>query len=395
MSAAIHVVIMAGGTGGHIFPALAVARELQTRGVGVSWLGTRHGLESRLVPEAGIDIDWLDVRGLRGNGVLGWLVAPWRVSKSVLQAIAVLRRRGAGCVLGMGGFAAGPGGVAAWLLRRPVVIHEQNSVAGLTNRLLSRLATRVLQGFPNTFKQLSPAAQYCGNPVRADIAALPDPDDRFAGRKGPLRLLVLGGSQGAKVINEVVVKAVSTMGHTAGKGPEVRHQTGERNLDATLAAYQEAGIDAASKAGSSVQVSAFIGDMAEAYGWADLVVCRAGALTIAELAAAGVGSVLVPYPYAVDDHQTHNAALLADAGAGVLKQEPDLDSDWLTTQISEWDDKRDALLTMARVARDQARPRATADVADALLATLGLNGTREGLPSATRRSQADTGGMER
>ena len=358
-----HVVIMAGGTGGHVFPALAVAGELRARGVSVSWLGTRRGLESRLVPAAGIDIDWLDIRGLRGNGALGWLLAPWRISKAVMQAASALRHRSADAVLGMGGFAAGPGGLAAWLLRRPVIIHEQNSVAGLTNRLLARIASRVLQGFPNTFPDSNKTA-YCGNPVRPDIAALPQPKDRFSGRKGPLRLLVLGGSQGARVINQTIVEAMAML--DPAQRPMLRHQAGERHLADTLALYQQAGIEVA----DDTQVSAFIDDMAEAYGWADLVVCRAGALTIAELAATGVGSLLVPYPYAVDDHQTGNAALLVDANAALLKQESDLQADWLAATLTDLAADRSQLLAMATAARSQARPDATAAVADTIIAAL-------------------------
>jgi len=358
-----HVVIMAGGTGGHVFPALAVAGELRARGVSVSWLGTRRGLESRLVPAAGIDIDWLDIRGLRGNGPLGWLLAPWRISHAVIQAWSALRARGADAVLGMGGFAAGPGGLAAWLLRRPLLIHEQNSVAGLTNRLLARIASTVMEGFPGTFEQRT-SAEYCGNPVRPDIAALPHPEQRFSGRNGPLRLLVLGGSQGARVINRVVVDAMA--GLTPQQRPLLRHQAGERHLSDTLQGYAEAGI----AIDEQTRVSAFIDDMAAAYAWADLVVCRAGALTIAELAATGVAAVLVPYPYAVDDHQTHNAALLVDAGAGVLKQEQGLDAAWLCDYLGQLDGDRKRLLTMACAARGQARPDAAAVVATRILTAM-------------------------
>ena len=357
-----HVVIMAGGTGGHVFPALAVAGELRARGISVSWLGTRRGLESRLVPAAGIEIDWLAIRGLRGNGLLGWLLAPWRICRAVVQAGAVLRRRSADAVLGMGGFAAGPGGLAAWLLRCPVIIHEQNSVAGLTNRLLSRIATRVLQGFPKTFAA-NARTTWCGNPVRADITALPQPEDRFSGRTGPLRLLVLGGSQGARVINKTIVAALQQM--VPAQRPQVRHQSGARNLDDTLALYRRAGVDG--------EVSAFIDDMADAYGWADLVVCRAGALTIAELAATGVGSILVPYPFAVDDHQTGNALLLANADAALLRQESELQADWLADMLSTLGKDRNRLLTMANAARGQARSDATGSVADAIIAALPAN----------------------
>ena len=367
-----HVVIMAGGTGGHVFPALAVAGELRQRGFTVSWLGTRRGLESKLVPAAGIDIDWLDVRGLRGNGMLGWLLAPWRITHAVIQAWSALRARGADAVLGMGGFAAGPGGLAAWLLRRPLVIHEQNSVAGLTNRLLSRIATTVLEGFPNTFTDTT-GARYCGNPVRQDIAALPQQEQRFSGRTGPLRLLVLGGSQGARVINQVTVDALAAL--PAAQRPRVLHQAGERHYDDCLASYTAAGIDTGidtgNDTGGDIQLRPFIDDMAAAYAWADLVLCRAGALTIAELAATGVASVLVPYPYAVDDHQTHNAALLVNADAAVLMQEQDLRPQWLSTYLRDLSDDRATLLRMAAAARAQAKPRATAEVADYIIASMG------------------------
>jgi UDP-N-acetylglucosamine--N-acetylmuramyl-(pentapeptide) pyrophosphoryl-undecaprenol N-acetylglucosamine transferase len=296
---ATRVLIVAGGTGGHVFPALAVASALRERGVEVTWLGTRRGMEAKRVPEAGFPLDWVEVRGLRGKGVVGWLLAPFRLLRALIQALAVMRRRAPDVVLGMGGFVSGPGGLAARLSGRPLVIHEQNAIPGLTNRLLSRLAGRVLVGFPGTFPGRE---RHTGNPVRAAIARLPEPAARLAGRSGPMRLLVLGGSQGALGLNRVVPEALAELSPEAR--PEVWHQAGERHVALAQEEYGQAGVEG--------RVVAFIDDMSVAYAWADLVLCRAGALTIAELAAAGVGALLVPYPHAVDDHQSANAAFLAD-----------------------------------------------------------------------------------
>jgi UDP-N-acetylglucosamine--N-acetylmuramyl-(pentapeptide) pyrophosphoryl-undecaprenol N-acetylglucosamine transferase len=347
------VVITAGGTGGHVYPALAVARALIEIGVPVVWLGTRRGLESRIVPEAGIPIEWLSVGGLRGKGLLGWLPAPWRVLRAVVQAVGVLRRLRPRLVLGMGGFAAGPGGLAAWLLRRPLVIHEQNAIAGLTNRVLSRLAARVLEGFPHTF----PAGRHAvptGNPVRAEIAALPAPEQRLAARAegARLRLLVLGGSQGALALNECLPTALAAL--EAARRPEVWHQAGGGRDGDCREDYAARGVEA--------RVEPFIEDMAAAYAWADLVVCRAGALTIAELTAAGLPSVLVPYPHAVDDHQTANARYLSEAGAALLLAQTELDPTPLSALLGELASDRERLLDMARAARRLARPQATAEV---------------------------------
>ena len=348
MSAA--VVIMAGGTGGHVFPALAVAERLRARGIAVSWLGTRRGIEADLVPRAGFEIDWISVGGLRGKGLLGWLLAPLKLALALGQALAALRRRRPDAVLGLGGFASGPGGVAARLLALPLVIHEQNAVAGLTNRLLARIANRVLEAFPGTF----PAARGAvatGNPVRAEIAALPNPEVRLAGRDGALRLLVLGGSQGAGALNALVPAAAARLpGRLA-----IRHQCGRAGFDATQAAYAAGGIAA--------EVLPFIDDMAAAYAWADLVLCRAGALTVAEVAAAGVGALLVPFPHAVDDHQTRNAGYLVERGAGRLLPQAGLDAERLAADLAALAEDRAGLLAMARAARAAARPDATALVA--------------------------------
>lgn len=340
------VMILAGGTGGHVYPALAVAQWLRRAGVPVVWMGTRKGLEARVVPEAGIPIDWLSVSGLRGKGVLAWLLAPLRLNIAITQALGIMLRRRPRAVLGMGGFVAGPGGLVAFLLARPLVIHEQNAIAGLTNRLLAPLCERLLEGFPGTFS--SAKAQCTGNPVREDIAALAPPGQRMAGRGARLRLLVLGGSLGAKALNEVVPQAVRRLPEP--QRPEVRHQAGRLHLEDTLRAYAEAGVQG--------QVQAYMEDMAAHYAWADLVLCRAGAITVAELAAAGVGAILVPYPHAVDDHQRANARFLSEAGAAVLVDQSELSAGRLGRLLGDLGGDRERLLAMARAARDQARPEA-------------------------------------
>ncbi len=355
------ILIMAGGTGGHIFPALAVARELMAQGVSVSWLGTPRGLEAELVPKAGIDIDWVNIAGLRGKGLLGWLAAPWRVSKAVLQAMAIMRRRRPDAVLGMGGFVTGPGGLAAWLLRKPLLVHEQNSIPGMTNRFLARLAQRVMTAFPVDFKT-SGRVLDAGNPIREELTRLPEPAERLAGHQGSLRLLVLGGSLGALALNQAVPRALAMF--APGQRPEVWHQTGGRHLDNAREAYAEADVEA--------RVAPFIDDMAEAYGWADVVVCRAGALTVSELAAVGVAAILVPFPFAVDDHQTTNARYLVERGAGVLMPQDELTAESLYHALARLEQNRQLVLDMATAARQLARPRATRDVAQQCLEVAGV-----------------------
>lgn len=347
------VMILAGGTGGHIFPGLAVAACLQRRGVPVVWLGSRHGLETRLVPAAGIELTRIEVRGLRGKGLFGWLAAPWRLTRALLQALRAVHRARPRAVLSLGGYAAGPGGVAAWLLRHWLVVHEQNRIPGLTNRLLARLARRVVTGFPDSFPGWA-NAHHCGNPVREDVAALPDPDERAVGQRGRLRLLVLGGSQGARALNERLPQALGTMAEASR--PWVRHQAGRDRATVTAGAYGRAGV-------KDSEVTAFIEDMAEAYAWADLVVARAGALTVAELAAAGIGSILVPFPYAVDDHQARNAAFLVDAGAAEMRREEALEPQELAALLASLDRDRDQVQAMARNARALAMPAAADCVA--------------------------------
>jgi UDP-N-acetylglucosamine--N-acetylmuramyl-(pentapeptide) pyrophosphoryl-undecaprenol N-acetylglucosamine transferase len=347
------VMIMAGGTGGHVFPALAVAEELKQRQVDVVWMGTEKGIEARLVPDAGIPLSFITVSGLRGNGALGWFLAPFRVLKAVWQARTLLRESQPDVVLGLGGFASGPGGVASWLMKKPLLIHEQNAIPGLTNKLLARLANRVLTGFPNSFDDKF-EAEWVGNPVRKQIEDLPMPHLRQSEKQGPLKLLVLGGSLGARSLNTVLPAAIQQLEDT--KRPEVRHQCGSRHSADCRQAYAEAGVEA--------EVLEFIDDMAAAYAWADLVICRAGALTVAELAAAGVASILVPYPHAVDDHQTHNAAMLVEEGAAELLADSALEAGQLAQMIMRFDNDREGLLTMANAARHVAKIGTAGYIAD-------------------------------
>jgi UDP-N-acetylglucosamine--N-acetylmuramyl-(pentapeptide) pyrophosphoryl-undecaprenol N-acetylglucosamine transferase len=353
------VLIMAGGTGGHVFPALALARLLRAASREVIWLGTRRGLEARVVPAENIPVEWLSVGGLRGKGLATLLMAPWQLLRALWQALSVMRRHRPAVVVGMGGFVTGPGGLAAWMCRRPLLIHEQNAIAGYSNRCLAPLAREVLTAFPSAFPNLR-KARLIGNPVRRDIAELPPPAQRFAGREGAIRLLVVGGSLGAMRLNNTVPRALALLaGAGTAPGFVVRHQTGDKHLDATRAVYAESGITA--------EVSAFITDMAEALAWADLVICRAGALAIAELAAAGVAALLVPYPHAVDDHQTHNARFLVEAGAGRLLPDATLTPEVLVGELRALCADRTVLLAMAEAARRVARPAAAQQLLDACL----------------------------
>ena len=347
--------IMAGGTGGHVFPALALARELRARSWQVVWLGTRRGLEARQVPLEQIPLEWLSVGGLRGKGTWIWFTAPLKLARALAQALAVIRRRRPTLVVGLGGFVAGPGGLAAWLLRKPLLIHEQNAVAGFTNRCLSHLAARVLVAFPGSFAP-AVAAEVVGNPVRREITQLPPPAERFAQRQGPVRVLVLGGSQGAARLNAVVPFALARA-QAQQVIFEVRHQSGERWLEPAQRSYAEAAVAA--------RLQPFVDDMAEAYGWADVVICRAGALTVSELAAAGVGSILVPFPAATDDHQTRNAEVLVSVGAAVMIAERELTAERLAQEMIRLCAGRGKLLSMAERARALAKPRAAEQLADA------------------------------
>ncbi|HEY5624743.1 MAG TPA: undecaprenyldiphospho-muramoylpentapeptide beta-N-acetylglucosaminyltransferase [Gammaproteobacteria bacterium] len=350
------IMILAGGTGGHVFPGLAVANALRERSQPVVWMGTRAGLEARLVPEAGIDVEWISVTGVRGRGLFAWVAAPFKILIAIAQALAVLRRRRPEAVLGLGGFVSGPGGIAAWLTRRPLLIHEQNAVAGTTNRILARFANRVFAAFPGSFPG-DLDVELVGNPVRSSILAIPVPAERFAARRGrPVRILVIGGSQGARVLNERVPGALALLDERFAV--EIWHQAG-RGLDAARAAYAEVGRD--------VRLEAFIDEIAAAYSWADLVICRAGALTVSELAAAGVGAVLIPFPYAIDDHQLKNALSFAQGGAGIVIPESEFDTQRLALELTRLLEDHDALLRLAENARAQAKPRATEIIADACL----------------------------
>ena len=350
MSANPTIMMMAGGTGGHIFPALAVAAVLEARGWKIVWLGSPSGMEARLVPQHGYTMAWVSMSGVRGKGLLRVAMLPLHLLIAFWQAARGILAHRPQVVLGMGGYISFPGGMMAALFNTPLVIHEQNSVAGLANRVLAKLADRVLAGFPAAFAD--GRGVWTGNPVRADIAALPEPAQRYAGRSGPLRLTVIGGSLGAQALNSTVPQALALI--PPGARPQVTHQSGERHLAAVEQQYREAGVEAT--------LLPFIDNMAAQYGEADLVICRAGASTIAELAAAGVASVLVPFPHAVDDHQTHNARFLAERGAAVLIPQHELTAQKLAEFLQTIN--RGGLLEMANKARSVAKPDATQTVAE-------------------------------
>ncbi|HMM75407.1 MAG TPA: undecaprenyldiphospho-muramoylpentapeptide beta-N-acetylglucosaminyltransferase [Gammaproteobacteria bacterium] len=355
------VMILAGGTGGHIYPALAVAEHLRAEGVSLSWLGSAQGMEASIVPRHDIPFRTVKVAGLRGKGLLGWLCAPFMIVKATLQAMHVLREVEPGVVLGMGGFVSGPGGLAAWLCRRPLVIHEQNAIPGLTNRLLAKIATRILEAYPHSFVP-AVRARCTGNPVRRAIAAIAPPASRVHDA-GPARVLVVGGSLGARSLNTWVPRAVAGL---AGIAVEIWHQTGRAAVDDTAALYRSLGLAA--------RVVPFIDDMPAAYAWADLVICRAGAMTVAELAAAGCASVLVPYPHAVDDHQTANARYLAEAGAAEVVADAALAGGALAPLLQRLLSDRRQLLDMATRARAAGRPAAATAVATQCMELLDVQG---------------------
>lgn len=350
------VLIMAGGTGGHVYPGLAVARALQQNGIEVVWLGTRKGLEARVVPQAGIELEYISISGIKGRGLWHWLLAPFRASWAMIQALRILQRRRPSMVLSMGGFVAGPGGLMAWLLQRPLVIHEQNAVPGLTNRLLSVFARRILTGFPGVFGRF-PKTLHTGNPIREAIRLMPDPEQRLASHKGPLRILVVGGSQGARRLNQVIADVMHLWRDETS--PEVWHQCGQRLLDETEHRYGKRLL-----ASDRVRLVPFIEQMEEAYEWADLVLCRAGAMTVSELACAGMASILVPYPHAADDHQTANANYLAERDAAVLIPEDQLTVERLHEVLHELEQNRDVIEQMSIHARACAMPDATDTVSE-------------------------------
>ena len=350
------VLIMAGGTGGHVYPALAVAGYLRQHDVTVTWLGTVNGIESRLVPEYGYSLIRISVSGLRGKGVRRLLSAPFMVLAALFRALVIIRQIKPDAVLGMGGFVSGPGGLAAWLAGVPLYIHEQNSIAGLTNRLLAPFAKIIMEGFPHTFK---PAAKVrsTGNPVREDLVNTAEPEQRLKDRDNScLRLLVIGGSQGARVFNEIIP---ATLRRLNGKIKlEIWHQTGERNYSVAEQNY------APVKSLYQIRIDPYINDMAEAYAWADIVLCRAGALTLAEICAVGIASILVPFPFAVDDHQTANAKFLSEHECAVLLPETELEEGKLGEVLGGFLNTREKLVQMAKAARQLARVNAARDVAD-------------------------------
>ena len=348
------VLIMAGGTGGHIFPGLAVADVLRQRQIPVRWLGAEGGMETSTVLRADIELDVVAISGLRGKGLMRWLRMPLMLLKAVWQARRHLEANRPGCAVSFGGYAAAPGGIAAWTKGIPLVVHEQNRVPGMTNKLLARFSRKILQGFPGTFPAKT-AAVDSGNPVRRDVAALMEPQIRMAGRNGPVRILITGGSQGAQVLNRTVPGALKML--PSDIEIEVRHQAGENRVDEAQSAYKDIGVLA--------DIQPFINDMAKAYAWSDLVICRSGALTVAELAAAGVASVLVPFALAVDDHQTRNAEYLSFADAAVILPQSSLDAQTLAAVLAPLLSDRQKLLAMAVSARQQALPNAAEKVVDA------------------------------
>jgi len=340
------LLVMAGGTGGHVFPGLAVADLLKSRGWNIVWMGNPDSMEARLVPSRGYEMALVRFAALRGKGLLRKLLLPINLVSGLWQAWREIRRIRPDVVLGMGGYISFPGGMMASLLGCPLVIHEQNSIAGLANRVLAKVASRIVCGFPNAL----PKGEWVGNPVRPEIAQMSAPEERFADRLPPLRLLVLGGSLGAAAINEIVPKGLSLL--AAEERPMVVHQAGEKHLQKLKENYEAGGVEAT--------CVAFIDDMAGAYEWADLVLCRSGALTVAELAAAGVASILVPFPYAVDDHQTLNAKFLSSSGGAILLPQNELTPESVSL-IRNY--TRGQMLQMAERARALAKPDAAAEVA--------------------------------
>ena len=339
------ILIMAGGTGGHIFPGLAVAHEMRAAGWEVVWLGARGGMEERLVPPRGYRTAWIRAKAARGKGLLQKLLLPANLLYSFWESARLIRRLRPDVVLGLGGYVAFPGGMMASLLNRPLALHEQNAVPGLANRVLSGVSDKVMVAFPGALK----SAEWTGNPVRSEIAALTSPDERFRGRSGPMKVLVVGGSLGAQALNEAVPRALALL----SERPRVVHQAGEKHLDALKTHYSNSGVEG--------ELVAFIDDMARRYAEADLVICRAGAVTIAELSAGGVASILVPFPHAVDDHQTANARFLADRGAAILLPQSEMTPQKLAALIGSLD--RPKLLEMAQKARALGKPDAARLVA--------------------------------
>ena len=353
------VMIFAGGTGGHVFPALAVAKQIEQQSVPVIWVGTKRGIEAKVVPNAGFKIEWIAVNGLRGKNVATYLLAPFKLALTCLQVTWLLIKHRPCAVLGMGGFVAGPGGLIAALLRKPLIIHEQNAIAGLTNRMLAPFAKNILTGFPSTFVRKN--VEVLGNPVRSEISQIQrlqkiaDPENR------PLHILVFGGSLGAQTLNQFVPVAMAQVLKNLSKNlkPEIWHQAGENKQTTTLNHYATHGVDA--------RVESFIDDMQDAYAWADIVICRAGAITVAELSIVGIGAIFIPYPYAVDDHQTANANALVHAGAAIMINEKDLTASSLANVLSDLLNNRAKIKSFSEAAKTFAKPQAAKEVAKVCL----------------------------
>ncbi|MBT8438993.1 MAG: undecaprenyldiphospho-muramoylpentapeptide beta-N-acetylglucosaminyltransferase [Gammaproteobacteria bacterium] len=348
------VMVMAGGTGGHVFPALAVALELKQRGHDVFWLGTPDSFEARTVPGYEIEMQFIDIRGVRGKGLLQKIIMPLRLIHAMWQAFKVIRIKRPQLVIGMGGFASGPGGLVARLMNKPLLIQEQNTIPGMTNRWLAKMASKVFQAFRDSFDK-GVNAVISGNPVRNELLDLPQPETRICAHGDRPHLLVMGGSLGAQALNETLPLAMALVDET--ERPLIRHQAGRNKAEVTARAYHNAGINA--------EVIEFIDDMSGAYKWADLVVCRSGALTVSELTAVGIGSILVPFPHAVDDHQTHNAAFLVDAGAAQLMPQKEMTAQILAGKLKELLPDALRLKTMAAAAQSLAQPKSAQLIADA------------------------------
>lgn len=347
---------MAGGTGGHVIPGLSVAHYLRDQGIDVHWLGTTQGLESQLVPPAGFPLHFVSIYGLRGKGYKQLLTAPLKISSAIRQSQAIIQTINPDIVLGMGGFVSGPGGIASWLLRRPLIVHEQNAKAGMTNKILAYFAKKVLEGFPTSFKPQTKVVTV-GNPVRREIENLPGPRVRFDEDRGPFRLLVIGGSLGAQALNELIPPAIAQL--PPELRPEIWHQTGAKHFDKAKQLYSALNLP--------VQLSPFIEDMRRAYNWADIVICRAGALTVAELCAVGLGAIFVPYPHAVDDHQTANANFMVKKGAAICVQQSVLTKELLAQTLSDFAKAPSKRLEMACAAYQLRNIRVTEKIFDILL----------------------------
>ncbi|MCP3674676.1 MAG: undecaprenyldiphospho-muramoylpentapeptide beta-N-acetylglucosaminyltransferase [Gammaproteobacteria bacterium] len=374
MSSSPRILLMAGGTGGHIFPALAVAQLLTEQGWKTHWLGSENGMEVSLVPKYDIDLSLLNIAGVRGKSLVTRLLSPLFIIKAVWQAVKVIRDFRPDVVLGMGGFASGPGGLAAWLLRCPLCIHEQNAIPGVTNKVLSKLAKYSLQAFPEAFEK---ADAVTGNPVRKSISDMPEPEARFDEHKGAIRLLIIGGSRGAAIFNELVPEAIAFLHKELDEKNKLNvwHQTGANNRGVVLERYSEKQLLNSNGEQEQIKIEEFIDDMDAAYQWADIVLCRSGALTVSELAAAGLGAIFVPFPYAVDDHQTANAQYLVNADAAEIIQQSELSSEKLADSISRLTNRKKCLV-MAINAKQQGKPSATEDVAAFCIKAAGLNSQR-------------------